>query len=155
MSDKQLTMHSLPEFIKELQVELADNPVLFVSVKSASIGKWGMARLWRSWMTATAEYMTASGATMPLCIDTNGINFGSRPFNGNDAHDLFTSKWMGTDENGNRLSWAKSKNGDKRAADKGERFFAMKKHEDWCSERGIILINPIGSEYEQMAKEHG
>ena len=97
--------------------------------------------------------MAANGATMPLCISANGQNYGSRPFNADDAHELFTARWLGVDADGNRLSWSKQGREGMRAATKGERFLAMQQHEDWATERGIILLNPRDSEYRQLERE--
>ena len=97
-------------------------------------------------MASTAEFMAANGVTMPLMIKGNGEHYGKRPFNADDAHELFTSQWLGNDAQGNRLSWAKS--GDN-IADKGQRFNAMLKHEQFMIERGIKHMMPRESEFFQ------
>lgn len=107
-------------------------------------GNWSMSKLWRSWMASTAEFMAANGVTMPLMINPKGEHYGKRPFNADDAHELFTAQWLGVDAQGNRLSWAKS--GDN-IADKGQRFNAMLKHEQYMTERGIKHMIPRESEY--------
>ena len=132
----------------ELQQELKDHKLVIVSTQPMNVGKWGMARLWRAWMKTTADFMANNGVTMPLMFDVNSKPYGSRPFNADDAHELFTRQHLGTDQDGNRLSWAKS--GDHRKATKAERFHAMQKHEAWASERGIILFKPRDSEYVEM-----
>jgi len=153
MKDYQLTSHSLEDFFKEVQIELLENPVIIVTTQNASVGKWGMARLWRMWMAATAKFMAGNGVTMPLMIGANGEWYGKRPFNKNDAHDLFTCQHLGVDTAGVRLSWAKKDHDGMRAATKGERFNALFKHEAWATERGIILLKPCGSEYEKLQQE--
>ena len=132
----------------EIQKELVDNPVLLVSSQPQGVGKWGMARLWRAWMKTTADFMAVNGVTMPLMFDADGKPYGKRRFNAEDAHCLFTCQWIGVDEDGNRLSWAKS--GNHRKATKGERLNALRKHEAWALEKGIQLFVPRESEYSQL-----
>ena len=156
MSEKQVTIGNLQEHINELQDMLMASPVLVVSIQDASTGKWGMARLWRVWMKATSDWMTKQGATMPLVIQKDGQPYGKRPFDEDDAHALFTYQWLGSDENGKRLSWAKSQQKDSgRVATRGERYDAMRKHEQWALERGILLMKPRDSEYMKIAQECG
>lgn len=151
MRDYPVTKHNLQDFMLEIQNELEEYPALIISTQQANTGKWGMARLWRAWMQSTADFMANNGITMPLMFDANGKAYGKRPFNAQDAHELFTRQHLGVDENGERLSWAK--NGNQRKATKGERFNALQRHEAWASERGIILFKPRGSEYDQLEKE--
>jgi len=153
MNGYQLTKYCREDFHNQIEAELEKNPVLIVTTQTAGTGKWGMARLWRSWMTATAKYMAGNGVTMPLMIGAKGEFYGKRKFNGNDAHDLFTSQHLGVDAAGVRLSWAKKDHDGMRAATKGERFNAMFKHEIWATERGIILFKPRESEYNKLEKE--
>lgn len=126
---------------------------VIVKISDGNTGKWGMARLWRSWMASTAEYMAAQGCVMPLMIGTNGEPYGQRKFNADDAHELFTHKWLGADVNGDRLSWSKSGREGMRPATKGERFNALRQHEEWAIDKGIKLLNPRDSEYSQLKQE--
>lgn len=135
----------------EIQIELEEYPLLIVNTQQMNTGKWGMAKLWRAWMETTAKFMADNGVSMPLMYDKSGKPYGSRPFNANDAHELFTRQHLGVDERGDRLSWAK--NGTQRKATKGERFNALQRHEAWASERGIILFKPRGSEYDKLEQE--
>lgn len=153
MKDYQLTKYNLQEFFELAQEELDKNPVIVVTTQSGDTGKWGMARLWRAWMASTAKFMAGNGCTMPLMIKPNGSHYGKRPFNKNDAHDLFTSQHLGVNADGVRLSWAKKDHDGMRAATKGERFNALFKHEIWATERGITLFKPRGSEYEKIEQE--
>lgn len=153
MKDYTLTKHSFPEFIELAQDELETNPVIIVTTQSGDTGKWGMARLWRAWMSSTAKFMAGNGVTMPLMIGANGEHYGKRPFNKDDAHELFTSQHLGVDAGGTRLSWAKKAHDGMRAATKGERFNALFKHEIWASEKGISLFKPRGSEYDELEKK--
>ena len=134
--------------MEELQAEIDEHKLVIINSQPAGTGKWGMARLWRGWMATTAKYMAGRGAIMPLYIKPDGTWYGSRPFNSEDAHELFTRQYLGVDENGVRLSWAKS--GDKRKATKGERFDALRKHEEWASIKGITLFKPRKSEYQEL-----
>ena len=118
--------------------------------KPKSEGKWGMARLWRSWMESTAEYMAFKGAVMPMFIDKDGTMRGERKFNKQDAHELFTIKWLGTDNKGSRLSWARKPADGETIADQGQRFHALQRHEQWMTERGIKFINPREGEFASL-----
>ena len=151
MKEYQLSNHNLQQFINDIQLEINEHKLVIVSAQPANTGKWGMARLWRAWMATTAKFMAENGVLMPLMIKPDGTSYGNRQFNSDDAHELFTRQWLGVDEDGYRLSWAKS--GNQRKATKGERFNALRKHENWCVEKGIVLFKPRGSEYEQLEKE--
>jgi len=146
-----VTNDNLESFFEDFVRELDEHKVLIVSYQQASTGKWGMARLWRAWMSTTAEFMAKNGVTMPLMVNADGVTYSSRPFNAEDAHELFTRQHLGVDEVGVRLSWAKS--GEQRKATKGERFNALRKHEEWSSERGIILFKPRIGEYNDLIKQ--
>ena len=151
MKDFQVSNHNIQIFIEEIQKELSEDKLLIVNSQPAGTGKWGMARLWRGWMATTAKFMAGNGVKMPLMINKDGEWYGSRPFDENDAHELFTRQHLGVDENGVRLSWAKS--GDQRKATKGERFNALRKHEEWASIKGITLFKPRDSEYQKLEQE--
>jgi hypothetical protein len=151
MKDFQVSEYNIDVFFEELLLELKENKLLICSSQPANTGKWGLARLWRAWMATTAKFMTGNGARMPLMTKDDGTWYGSRPFNSDDAHELFTRQWLGVDENGERLSWAKS--GEQRKATKGERFNALRQHENWCVEKGITLFKPRESEYVQLQNE--
>ena len=153
MKEYPLSKDNLERFLQDIQFELSSTPNLIVSTQDANTGKWGMARLWRAWMSSTAKFMAANGCTMPLMLKEDGKAYGSRPFNKDDAHELFTSQWMGVDAQGIRLSWAKQEHSGMRAATKSERFFAMLKHEQWAIEKGITLLKPRGSEFDKFVSE--
>ena len=149
----QLTKYNLDEANQLMQKELDEHNVLILTLKPATVGKWGMAKLWYSWMASAAKFMAANGSKMPLMIKSNGEWYGSRPFNEKDAHELFTSQWLGVDEKGIRLSWAKGKHDGMRPASKGERWIALRKMEIWCVEKGINILNPRDSEYRKLTEE--
>ncbi len=153
MKDYQLTKSNLEQFFRDIQEELETNPQLIVTAQSKSTGKWGLSRLWRMWMGITAAWMAGRGCKQPLWIDEKGKHHGSRMFIPQDAHELFTHLWLGADENGKRLSWAKKDHDDMRAATKGERFGALRSHEEYATERGIILLKPRDSEYQKLLNE--
>ena len=153
MKDFTVTRHNLELYFSTFQDELDKTPVIVVTTQDGNTGKWTMARLWRSWMAPTAKLMAEDGVTMPLMIGAKGEHYGRRPFNKDDAHELFTRKHLGVDAHGIRLSWAKKDHDGMRAATKGERYNALFKHEIWASEKGIILFKPRGSDYEKAEKE--
>lgn len=153
MKDYQLTKHNLEKFFKDMQDELEETSVLVVTTQNPSTGKWSLARLWRSWMAPTAEWMHNRGAFMPRWFDAEGKPHGRRQFNANDAHELYTHLWLGSDENGNRLSWAKKDHDGMRAATKGERFGALRSHEEYAVDRGILLFKPRDSDYLKLLNE--
>ena len=90
---------------------------------------------------------------MPLVIGSNGKNYGERQFSPDDAHELFTHQWLGCDADGMRLSWSKKGRDGMRPADKGQRFLAMLRHEEWALERGIMLFKPRDSELAELERE--
>ena len=154
MKDIQVSNHNLQQFMDDIQAEIDEHKLVIINSQPAGTGKWGMARLWRGWMATTAKYMAGRGAIMPLYIKPDGTWYGERKFNKDDAHVLFTSKHLGVDVDGKRLSWAKSlKPEDKdkeRIATKGERFNALRLHEEWASIKGITLFKPRKSEYQEL-----
>ena len=146
---------ALPYNVKTCKVfeALDDGEVIQVEYKKESKGSLTMLGLWWMWMKETSDYMAGHGVTMPLMIDSNGKYVGERPFDKNDAHELFTAKWLGTDENGNRFSWSRDKNyPDRLIADTGQRHFALTRHEEYCIDRGIPITNPVKSEYRELSE---
>jgi hypothetical protein len=153
MRDYQLATHNLEQFVRDIEAEIAEHQFLLVSTQDPRTGKWGMARLWRSWMGSTATFMAGNGVTMPLMFDREGKPYGKREFNQDDAHELFTHQWLGVDSDGVRLSWSKAGRDGMRPATKGERFNALRCHESWATERGIRLFNPRDSEYRELQEQ--
>ena len=88
MPDMMVTSGNLYDAMSLIQDEIARSHVAMVSVSSGATGKWSMARLWRAWMATTAQWMAANGATMPLGPLESKRQYGSRPFNQDDAHEL-------------------------------------------------------------------
>lgn len=153
MKDVPVTIQTLNQVFDQAKTELEKSPLMYMSLVDGNSGKWGMARLWRAWMASTAKFMTANGCIMPLMIKKDGSHYGTRDFNADDAHELFTQKWLYVDVNGERLSWSKSGRDGMRPATKGERFHAMLQHEIWATDRGIILFKPRDSEYAKLEEE--
>lgn len=143
---------------------LKTSAALKVTIKDSSTGKWGMSRLWRSWMASTAQWMAKQGSRMPVAAEINGkptMNFFHpnaiitewRPFDGNDAHEAFTRKWLGTNNNGERLSWKRDEGVN--VADKGQRYEAMVQHQVYMLEKGIQFMDPRDSEFRQLCQHYG
>lgn len=151
MKDVAVNNQTVQDYFEELIKEIDEHGTVMCSSQPASVGKWGMVRLWRMWMATTAEFMAKNGVTMPLMVNADGVTYSSRPFNAEDAHELFTRQHLGVDENGIRLSWAKS--GEQRKATKGERFNALRLHEEWASIKGITLFKPRSGEYQKLIDE--
>ena len=151
MKDVPVNNHTIHDYFEELVKEVDEHGTVMCSSQPATVGKWGMAKLWRMWMLTTAEFMARNGVTMPLMVNAEGVVYGTRPFSSDDAHELFTRQHLGADELNRRLSWAKSikkENKDKeRVATKGERFDALRKHEEWASNKGVVLFKPRTGEY--------
>jgi hypothetical protein len=112
-----------------------------------------MLRTWRKWMGETAAFMAARGCTMPHYIDSSGKHHGTRPFNADDAHELFTSTYLGVDEEGKRKSWSLTSADTEVQASMGDRLHAMDTHLLWCMEKGIKLTIPRKSEYQQLRNQ--
>ena len=124
------------------------------TVDDGDTGSLSMLKTWRKWMAETSHYMAASGCTMPTYCDREGVAHGKRPFNENDAHELFTMRWLGSNEHGVRYSWSMSrKNPYAVVAPKGKRLFAMDRHLEWATERGIKLTIPNSGEYAKLQRE--
>ena len=153
MKDFQLSKHNIDELFSILSNELNESPVIVVSSQDAGTGKWGMSRLWRKWMNQTADDMAKRGCIMPLFLRADGTYGATRPYNHNDAHEYFTSKWLLLDADGTRLSWARKAHDGMRPATKAERWLAMLKHDQWATEKGILLFHPRDSEYQQLTDE--
>lgn len=153
MADYQIKKETAAKTLQEAISGLESGKLYDVSINERNIGKWSLSRLWRAWMSDIAKWMSANGATMPLVIGANGEFSGQRAFNADDAHELFTVMTLGTDKDGNRLSWSKSGRDGCRPASKGERVLAMQRVEAWSSERGIKLLNPADSELRKIENE--
>lgn len=137
------------QFVKKLL------PGSFVELeyKDRDKGSVSMLRTWRGWMRETARHMAHKGCTMPMYYDSQGNPHGSRPFNEYDAHELFTTTYLGCDEEGRRKSWSMSGDPDTVQASKRDRLWAMDRHVEWAAERGIRLTIPQRGEYIEERKK--
>lgn len=151
MSEFQLTLHNIDKANDWLIELLNESPYHILKAKNPAIGKWTMTKLWRSWMGSTGKFMAARGVNM-LVVNDKDVCIGERPFDHNDAHELFTSKYL-SDNNGQRLSWSKKGRDDMRQATRGERVFAMQQHQQWMIEKGIKHMNPSDSDYMKAIQE--
>ena len=151
MPEFQLNLNNLDEANDWLIKLLNDGPYWILEAKNPVIGKWSMAKLWRSWMDSTANFMADAGVFIDVKNKSGKVIF-RRRFDKNDAHELFTTKHL-SDENGKRLSWSKKGRDGMRAANRGERCFAMDQHQQWMIERGIKHLNPKDSEYMRAMQE--
>lgn len=146
----------LPECEKARE-EMNNHPigsVVNIEFSDKDPGSVNMLRTWRGWMNETATHMAHMGCTMPLYIDSKGDPHGSRPFNADDAHELFTMKYLGSDDQGRRKTWSMSRKDDGTVqASIGDRLWAMQSHLDWCSERGINITIPRNSEFNQLTEK--
>lgn len=120
------------------------------SVADGNPGSWPMLKTWRKWMDETAREMSRRGCTMPTYIDPEGVSHGTRAFKADDAHDLFTSMYLGTDNEGRRKTWSLTDKDGEIQASKGDRLWAMQMHVDYCMERGIKLTIPSNSEFRKL-----
>ena len=115
------------------------NTPLTIEIKSIRGNSWPMKKTWRMWMRETADFMSGNGVTMPLGVTAEGVPWGKRPFNDDDAHELWVRHWMGVDSDGARYKTA--------SGDKGEMVSMMDKHSAWAADKGLFLTIPQHGEY--------
>lgn len=151
MSEFQLNLNNHDSANDWLLSLLNEGPYWILEAKNPVIGKWTMTRLWRSWMGSTAKFMAVRGVNM-LIVNSDDQCIGERPFDHNDAHELFTVKYL-SDNQGKRLSWSKKGRDDMRQATRGERVFAMQQHQAWMIDKGIKHMNPKDSDYTRAVQE--
>lgn len=106
---------------------------------------WPMKKTWRMWMSETAKWMAERGATMPLLVNAQGVAYKSRPFDANDAHELFVRQYLGVNEDGERYKTATD--------DKAQMLHMMNLHIQWTAERGLSLTIPKEGEYMKLNGE--
>jgi len=121
--------------------------VVEVEFKSSKKPSQSMRALFRVWMAETAKFMADNGVTMPLYHRANGEACGIRPFDKNDAYELFMRTWGGLDDNGERVS-SSDKSGDK-----GRMLHIMDSHLAWAVEKGLSLTVPRDCEYDRLDRE--
>lgn len=140
------------DFVRKLQ------PGSFVELeyKDKTRGTVPMLRTWRGWMREVARHMSHYGCSMPLYFTAEGKPVGKRPFNKDDAHELFCSKFLGVDDEGRRKSWGMSQDDNPEEvvrASTGDRLWAMDCMLEYAVEKGIKLTIPKNSEYENEKKK--
>jgi len=138
---------------KQWLIGLDMGAIIEANFPDESVGTIPMLRTWRKWMQETATAMCHHGCTMPLYIDSKGIPHGKRPYNADDAHEQFTSVYLGVDEEGRRKSWSMTSDDSEVQASMGDRLHAMQTHQEWCMEKGIKLTIPRNSEYRQQMEK--
>jgi len=147
----KLSRDRLLEHVDEM---LKTMPVIRVTLEDAAdkpIGNWTMSRLWRSWMKSTADFAAAKG-TKIVRRTADGREGRPRPYDENDAHYDFTVAYIGTNDDGEPLSWARS---GKNIASKDQRIIAMTKHKVFMMEQGIKHIDPADSEFRSLCEHMG
>jgi hypothetical protein len=141
---------------KRVMGQAVDRSILKLKVADTDVGSLSMSKTWRMWMAEVATHMCHMGCSMPLYYDGDGNPHGERRFNKNDAHELFTSKFLGSNNAGDRLSWQMDSDGGASVATREQRLFAMDKLDTWAAERGIrITIPRLGAyaEYREMQEQ--
>lgn len=128
--------------------------IVHVEIADKDPGTINMLRTWHGWMGETAAHMRSRGARINY-TNEDGVVYFSREFRGDDAHDLFTAKYLGTDEEGNRKTWSMTRKEGEKQASIGDRLWAMDRHLDWCTEKGWKLTIPRNSEYTKLKQEQG
>lgn len=124
-----------------------DRSILKLKVADTDVGTWSMSKTWRKWMDEISTHMRHKGCTMPLYYDGEGVPHGTRPFNKQDAHELFTIKFMGADPEGNRYSWAMDSDGGVTVAPKEIRLHAMDRVVQWTAENMVPITIPRNGDY--------
>lgn len=138
--NSELKITGFCEFAKKL---FAEKKYIIFSYTVGEKNSWPMKKTWRMWMTETATWMAANGASMPLVIKADGSMHGKREFNAQDAHELWVKTWLGVDSNGERYKTA--------SGDKEQMLYMMDKHLAWASERGLSLTIPNDGEYKKLS----
>jgi len=87
VKDAAVNNETIQAVFEELVREIDEHGTVMLNSQPATVGKWGMAKLWRMWMLTTAEFMARNGVTMPLMVNAEGVVYGTRPFSSDDAHD--------------------------------------------------------------------
>ncbi|GAB6263932.1 NinB/YbcN family protein [Photobacterium sp. R1] len=120
-----------------------------VNITRRSNGTLPLLRHWYALMGEIADIYRMNGAEMKFEA-ANGKVF-SRPFNKDDAHELFTYYLMPIDpQSGKRKSWSRDGRDGMTPASTGERCQALEKLYAYAFERGWKLSRFADSEYEQL-----
>jgi hypothetical protein len=150
-------LHKVSSFVRAHFNE-SGKPLKVVVTKKSN-GTLSMLALWRLWMKEIAIYQAKRGATMPITVPSMGAEgfleskvIGSRPFDEKDAHEAYSALCLGSDETGNRYSWAVNSDEyqGRKVASIGKKLYAMQKFHHFCVEHGIKITIPDNSEYNQL-----
>ena len=124
-----------------------DGAIVQLRRTSSDVGSSNMLRTWRMWMAEIAVHGQHRGATMPLMVDRHGEPHGSRPYNSDDAHEMFCNLYLGCNKEGRRLSWSMDPDGEDVVATKSQRLFAMDKVVIWAAENTVPITIPRQGDY--------
>ena len=141
------TLFSYGDKTKEWVAENNNKGIIELRPVNRDVGSLNMSKTWRMWMAEASAHWHHRGITMPHYVDAKGVPHGTRPINAEDCHQMYTMTFMGSDEQGNRLSW-KMEGGDDGAtvATKEQRLFAMDRFVQMAAEYAIpITIPRIGA----------
>jgi hypothetical protein len=153
-------LHKVNSFVRN-HFNSGGVPLKLVATKKNN-GTMPMLSLWRLWMSEIAKYQADRGATMPIKVPTtnpdgtlNSKVIGSRPFDAKDAHEAYSALCLGSDETGNRYSWAVNSDEyqGRKVASIGQKLHAMQKFHHFCVEHGIKITIPDNSEYNNLQRE--
>lgn len=106
-------------------------------------------RTWRMWMEETAKHMAAAGVMIYAHREDGEIikSIKPRPFNKEDAHELFVGLHGGHNADGLRELTGEAK--------VSFMQHIMDRHLQWCGERCIIITIPHrGQYYDLMDRQH-
>jgi len=131
-----------PRVIEHINKLNVDPVSIVVKFENKNPNSWPMMKTWRMWMSETAKFMSASGVYMPQYFTKEGVAVGRRPFDANDAHELFVRRWLGVDAEGERYRTA--------SGDKGKMLYMMNKHVEWAVDKAIFLTIPEDSEFQKL-----
>jgi len=141
---------------RAFMIDVQEGQVIEVDiVEQKNPGSQTLLNTWMMWMQETAQHMAWQGVTMPLYIRSNGEMVGKRAFEQRDAHELFTSQYLGLDADGLRKTWSRTKSTEEIQASVGDRLFAMDTHKQWAIEKGIQLTIKKDSQYMKLKAEQG
>lgn len=99
---------------------------------------------WRMWMNETAEWMRNQGVTVDI-KNGKGQVISRHRVTPEDAHEMFVSRHLGVDENGDREKTSKM--------EIGRKLYLMELHEAWCLEKGIPLTIPKKSQFYELKQK--
>lgn len=122
--------------------------VLTLKHVNKAVGSLSMLRTWKMWMKEAAAHWHHRGITMPHYLDGEGKPHGTRPINADDCHQMYTMKFLGSNNEGKRLSWSMDGGDDGvTVATKEQRLFAMDRFVEMATEYAIPITIPRWGDY--------